>query len=69
VDSTGGWLTTWDVYYSRAGGHLAMGGWGKNHLLLLLMLHPTLVSFILLLQDMISKFFSFLPIDLPDSRS
>jgi hypothetical protein len=49
-----------------------MGGWGKNHLLLLLMLHPTLhhlVSFILLLQDMISMFASFLPIDLPNSRS
>jgi hypothetical protein len=48
-----------------------MGGWGKNHLLLLLMLHPTLhlVCFILLLQDMISMFASFLPIDLSDSRS
>jgi hypothetical protein len=69
MEFTGGWLTAWNVYYIGGGVHLGMGGWEKNHLFLLLMLHLTLhlVSFILLLQDIILVIVSSLPINLPDS--
>ncbi len=69
MDFTGVWLTRWAVNYSGRVVHLTMDGWGKNHLLLLLLLHLTLhlVSFVLLFHDMIFIIVSFLPINLPDS--